>query len=178
MEIWEDVEGYEGYYQVSNLGRVKSLARTIVRSDGVLWPVKEKILVTSFSTDGYKLCKLCRAGKYKIVGVHILVAKAFIPNPDNLPEGNHKNFVRTDNVVTNLEWSTHGDNVRYSIAAGRHFCNRDLHGKNNPNYGGTKLKQFFEEHPEEKQRLARHRGQNGRAKSIQMLDETTGDVAG
>lgn len=58
MEIWEDVEGYEGYYQVSNLGRVKSLARTIVRSDGVLWPVKEKILVTSFSTDGYKLCKL------------------------------------------------------------------------------------------------------------------------
>lgn len=158
MEQWKAVEGYEGYYEVSDHGRVKGLSRTIRRSDGRLVAIPERILSPTPDTDGYRQCKLCRDGKYKMVGVHCLVARAFIPNPENLEDVNHKNFDRADNHVSNLEWKSHGDNVRYSIAAGRHFCTRDLTGENNPNYGGKTLKRFYEEHPGERQKLARPRG--------------------
>ena len=170
MEEWKAVVGYEGYYEVSNYGRVKGLNRTIQRSDGRMVTIPERILSPVLDTDGYRQCKLCRDGKYKTVGVHCLVARAFIPNPDNLEDVNHKNFNRTDNHVSNLEWKTHGDNVRYSIEAKRHFCTRDLTGANNPNYKNDTLKNFYAEHPEEKMKLARPRGQNGRAKKVMMID--------
>ena len=170
MEEWKAVVGYEGYYEVSNYGRVKGLNRIIQRSDGRMVTIPERILSPVLDTDGYRQCKLCRDGKYKTVGVHCLVARAFIPNPDNLEDVNHKNFNRADNHVSNLEWKTHGDNVRYSIEAKRHFCTRDLTGANNPNYKNDTLKNFYAEHPEERMKLARPRGQNGRAKKVMMID--------
>ena len=113
-EIWKDIEGYEGYYQISNLGNVKSLARNVIRSDGVIQPHKERIMDKRVSIDGYYIAKLTVNRKSKSIGIHILVARHFIPNPDNLPEVNHKDLDRKNNRVDNLEWCTHQDNVRYS----------------------------------------------------------------
>ena len=106
-EIWKDIEGYEGYYQISNLGNVKSLARTIIRKDGITRFYKERIMDKRISTDGYYIAKLTVKRKSKCIGIHKLVAKAFILNPDNLPEVNHKDFDRKNNRVDNLEWCTH-----------------------------------------------------------------------
>lgn len=170
MEEWKAIDGYEGCYEVSNYGRVKSLERVVERCDGRMLTIRERILAPVFNDDGYVQCKLNKNGKSKTVGVHCLVARAFIPNPDNLEDVNHKNFNRTDNHVSNLEWKTHGDNVRYSIEAKRHFCTRDLTGANNPNYKNDTLKNFYAEHPEERMKLARPRGQNGRAKKVMMID--------
>ena len=113
MEIWKDIEGYEGLYQVSNEGRVKSLQREIVYKDGRKKVLEEKILHNLLSDLGYyhvMLSKNCVPKRYK---VHRLVAKAFIANPNNLPVINHKDECKTNNFVENLEWCTQGYNVRY-----------------------------------------------------------------
>lgn len=167
MEEWRNISGYEGYYEVSTDGRIRGCERTIVRSDGQVRVIPERILTPVLNTDGYQQCKLSKDGKYKTVSIHQVVAQTFIPNPNNLKDVNHKNFNRTDNRVDNLEWLSHGDNVRYSIKHGRHVCTTDLNGANNPNYKSTTLKKFYMEHPDEALRiLSRPRGQNGRAKRI------------
>jgi len=97
MEIWKDIEGYPNY-QVSNMGRVKSL--------NYLRTGKEKILKSCNNNKGYIYVNLYKEGKQKHYLIHRLVAQAFIPNPDNLPEVNHKNENPTDNRVENLEWCT------------------------------------------------------------------------
>ena len=121
-EIWKDIEGYEGIYQVSNMGRVKRLARSVVQKNpnpysdtSVVQPISEKILTTRPTKEGYPLILLRggKDGKRHGFSVHRLVAKAFIPNPDNLPEVNHKNEIRTDNRADNLEWCTRQYNVHY-----------------------------------------------------------------
>lgn len=179
MEEWKAIEGYEGYYEVSSSGRVKSLERTVKRSDGQVRKLNSRIISGSFDTDGYRQCKLSKNGKYLTVNIHRLVAQAFIPNPHNLPEVNHKNFNRTDNRVENLEWVSHNDNVAYSIKAGRHFCTRDLTGDNNPNYGNDALKRYYKENPAEAKRiLSRPRGQNGKAKKIRIIDGSTNAIVG
>ena len=104
-EIWKSITGYEGLYKVSNLGRVKSLN---FRHTG-----KEKIL-RPLLCGGYLNVQLCKEGKMKPCLIHRLVATAFIENPENLPEVNHKNQVKTDNRVDNLEWCSRKYNVRYS----------------------------------------------------------------
>lgn len=101
-EIWRDIEGYEGLYQVSSEGRVKSLKYG-----------KEKILKGSKNSWGYLLVNLHKEGKQKHYYIHRLVAQAFISNPDNLPEVNHKNEIKTDNRVENLEWCTNQYNINY-----------------------------------------------------------------
>ena len=111
-EVWKDIEGYEGLYQVSNYGRIKSLSRIDARGH----KRKEKILKLIHDKDGYLLVNLYKNNKVKIHSVHRVVAQAFIPNPDNLPEVNHKidNFEhRSDNRVENLEWCTHEYNCNY-----------------------------------------------------------------
>ena len=108
MEIWKDIKGYEGLYQVSNKGRVKSLGNNKAK--------KEKILSLKPSNDGYIRVCLCKNGKEKPFYVHRLVAEAFLPNPDNLPVVNHKidDFEhRSDNRVENLEWCTVEYNNNY-----------------------------------------------------------------
>ena len=109
IEEWRDVKGYEGLYQVSNLGRVKSLEKYVSRIDrGVLktsfYP--EKIFKTRVNTCGDITIDLTKDKVRKSYLVHRLVAIAFIPNPENLPVINHKDEVKTNNVVSNLEWCT------------------------------------------------------------------------
>lgn len=124
-------------------------------------------------------CKLCRDGKYTTVRVHRLVATAFVANPKMYDEVNHINFDRSDNRADNLEWISHKANVQYTISAGRHFCNKNLSGQNNPNYKGTKLKKYYEDHPDRAvELLARPRGQNGHAKPIKAFIVNTGDLVG
>lgn len=159
-EIWKDVVGYEGYYQVSNLGNIKALERQIRKGD-IIQTRKEKIKTLTKSPDGYLTVKLSKDGKDTRYQVSRIVAEAFITRPesDEYLEVNHKDFNRENNHVDNLEWLTHTDNVRYSNAVGRHVS---LKGENNPNYGNHKLAEYFKEHPEEKIKLGRPGKQNGR----------------
>lgn len=131
-EEWRDVIGYEGFYQVSNLGRVKALERKQYRKNGKyngIFP--EKILsATIAQRTGYKMVHLyCGNNKRKAETVHRLVAMAFLPNPDNLPCINHKDETRTNNNVDNLEWCTYAYNNSYGTARIRSVATK----KSDPN---------------------------------------------
>lgn len=108
MEIWRDIEGYEGLYQVSSDGRVKSLEK--VNNNHL---VKEKILKSGNNGMGYLFVVLSKEGKIKNYTIHRLVAQAFLPNPDNLPQVNHKDEDKSNNRVENLEWCTQQYNNTY-----------------------------------------------------------------
>ena len=97
-EVWKDIEGYEGLYQVSNLGRVKSLPRHGTRSD------QPTVLSQSKSDKGYLRVCLTKNCKQRTIQVHRLVAEAFIPNEANLPQVNHKDENKQNNRADNLEW--------------------------------------------------------------------------
>lgn len=124
MENWKDIKGYEGFYQVSNLGRVKSLERDVYCQDGTFHHLKEKILVAALDGSGYPFVNLFKNGKMKNINVHRLVAMAFLPNPENKPQVNHKNEIKTDNSVSNLEWCTVSYNVNYGTRTARAVQNR------------------------------------------------------
>lgn len=119
IEEWRDIEGYEGLYQVSNLGRVKSLARTAIDRRGIPHYVNERILKQAFDKDGYCLVGLHKDRKIKSGKVHRLVASAFIDNPHNLPEVNHKDENKSNNNVENLEWCTPKYNINYGTCLDR-----------------------------------------------------------
>lgn len=114
-EIWKDIEGYEGLYQVSNLGRVRSLDRmTAPRKDnGASYPILGTILRTNQRKDGYMSVTFWKDSKAHSQLIHKLVANAFIPNPDNLPVVNHKDEDKTNNRVDNLEWCSQQYNLNY-----------------------------------------------------------------
>ena len=116
MEIWKDIKGYEGYYQVSDHGRVRSQDRTVIFSDGHVHYYKTKVLTPCPEKDGYLLVCLRKNGRKQTPKVHRLVAQAFIPNPHGLPIINHKDQNRTNNHVSNLEWCTNKYNVTYGNA--------------------------------------------------------------
>lgn len=109
-EIWKDILGYEGHYQISNLGRIKSIKNN-----------KIKILKLNKDKKGYILISLSKNGKHKTYKVHRLVAIVFIPNPDNKPEVNHIDAVRSNNNVNNLEWVTSKENTAHQIKLGNHY---------------------------------------------------------
>lgn len=115
IEIWKDIEGYEGLYQVSNLGRVKSMKRVINCTLNGKRVIKERILKPGINTWGYCFVVLCKEGKEKKCTVHRLVAEAFLSNPYNLPEVNHKDECKTNNCVDNLEWCDRIYNKSYSV---------------------------------------------------------------
>lgn len=119
MEEWRDIEGFEGIYQVSNIGRVKSLGRVIIRKDGIPQTIKEKILNFNIDKDGYLLVNLSLDGVIYKRKTHRLVAQAFIPNPENLPIINHKDECKTNNCVENLEWCTCKYNLNYGTNPAR-----------------------------------------------------------
>ena len=112
-EIWKPAKGYEGLYEVSNLGRVKSLARTCKGRGNGRKPIRERILCLEVSNNGYIRVRLSMDRHTKHCLVHRLVAEAFTPNPNNLPQVNHKNEDRADNRAENLEWCTGKYNVNY-----------------------------------------------------------------
>ncbi len=116
-EEWKDVIGFEGYYQVSSQGRVKSLSIQIPSHCGTRIR-KERILKASHDTHGYPKVELHKDGFSRQYRVHWLVASAFLPNPDNLPVVDHINAVRYDNRVENLRWVDAKENIRHSIELG------------------------------------------------------------
>lgn len=111
-EIWKDIEGYEGLYQVSSLGRVKSLERIVSKSNGRRMYVAERIL-KSFFNRGYEYVTLSKETKQPNLKVHRLVAEAFLPNDSTLPDVNHKDENKANNRVGNLEWCTKEYNRAY-----------------------------------------------------------------
>ena len=109
QEIWKDIDGYNGRYKVSNLGRVKSFARSYKTNDGRL--------LSATSTRGYMyVCLTAKNGKKKSEPLHRLVAKAFVPNPNNYKEINHRDEDKRNNTATNLEWCTREYNMSYGTA--------------------------------------------------------------
>ena len=117
-EVWKPVRNYEGLYEVSNMGRVKSLERTVWcgLNGGCYRAIPEKILEGYDDGHGYLQVELYKDGKGKWCSINRLVAQAFLENPQNLPEVNHKDEDKTNNRVENLEWCTKQYNVEYSKA--------------------------------------------------------------
>ena len=100
-EVWKDLKGYEKYYSVSNMGRIKSKSRIIIKSNGVKVNYEGKILSPIVNSDGYLQFKLYTDNGYKTTRLHRAIAETFIPNPDNLPEVNHKDENKLNNNVEN-----------------------------------------------------------------------------
>lgn len=117
MEEWKAVYGYETIYEISNFGRVKRLAYEIEnpspKASGSILKFEEHLLKPRKITHGYFSVALYKQGKRKDYKLHRLVATHFIPNPDNLPEVNHKDEDKSNNCVDNLEWCTHKYNSNY-----------------------------------------------------------------
>jgi len=117
MEVWKDVAGYEGIYQVSDLGNVKSLNYHRERREKLLHPSEDK--------NGYLIVLLYKNGKRKLRKVHQLVAEAFLTNEGNLPSINHKDENKRNNRASNLEYCSVGYNNRYSKEVAVVQCGRD-----------------------------------------------------
>lgn len=115
MEEWRDIEGYEGLYQVSNEGRVKSLPKEWIGGNGAKLRKEETILKSGGTcwNRKYQMVVLCKNGKQKNMKVHRIVAQAFIPNPENKPFINHKDENPENNKVENLEWCDSKYNNNY-----------------------------------------------------------------
>lgn len=113
-EVWKEVKGYEGLYQVSNLGSVKSLDRMIENRQGVFRFYAGKMLSPTLDTCGYPMVRI----RSKRATVHRLVAEAFIPNIENKETVNHLNGIKHDNRVENLCWATRSENMVHAFETG------------------------------------------------------------
>lgn len=129
-ECWEDIYGYEGYYRVSNLGRVKSLERSVYRKDGGLSNTKTIIKKQRLVKEGYLTVYLFDGLKYSNKLVHVLVGRHFIPNPGNKKEINHKKGIKTDNRATELEWNTTSENIKHAYSLGIMSQKGEKHASN------------------------------------------------
>ena len=118
-EIWRPIEGYENLYEVSNLGRVRSLERTVIRKNGVKRKVSEKILKPGTQQNGYLMVTLHKNGVRRSFYLHRLVLTAFNPNSDKKLQVNHLSEDKTDNSVENLEWCTAKENSNYGTRTKR-----------------------------------------------------------
>lgn len=125
MERWADIPGYEGMYQVSDLGNVRSLDRVSTHSIRGAIKLHGKVLKGGLCK-GYPMVALCKDGKSKTHKVHRLVAAAFVPNPEGLPEVNHRDGCKSNNAARNLEWCTHSCNIRHAYAVGLKTPRNDM----------------------------------------------------
>lgn len=141
-EIWKDVVGYEGLYQVSNFGNVRSVDRTYkhYKKGNTFLKGKNKSQSNSL---GYLIVGLSKNGKPKNIKVHRLVALSFIENPESKPFVNHIDGVKTNNHVSNLEWATASENSSHAFSIGLHKGSHyGLKGSRNPN--SKKVSQYSE----------------------------------
>lgn len=130
--VWKDIQSYEDYYEISSTGIVRSKDRTITDSLGRTRSWKGQILNPDIAANGYCRVTLSVNRKRKQVYLHRLLAEHFLPNPDNLPQVNHKDGNKLNNDLDNLEWCTVQENT---IHAYRHGLINHISGKDHPNYG-------------------------------------------
>lgn len=117
MEIWKPVPGFEGRYEVSSIGRVRSVPHYVAVCGGGKRLTESRVLKPQKARNGYLLVSLGRDNKHVLI--HRLVAKAFLPPPSqDRSDVNHKNLIKTDNRVSNLEWVTKNENMRHAYANG------------------------------------------------------------
>lgn len=147
-EIWKWIDGYKNMYQVSNLGRIRSVDRDVYCevSPNKLQHIFGKVLKQGLNHKGYPIVYLSKDGKQKTITVHRLVAKAFIKNPLNLPQVNHKDGCKTNNQVDNLEWCDNSYNQKHAWKNGLQPSYEENNGRGRP------------------------------AKAVAMLDLNTGEV--
>lgn len=140
MEEWRDINGFEGFYQVSSYGRVRSIDRYVTGKDGATRFLRGNMMkLTEYKNPQrdqeqthYLVVNLRKCGYNRVYMVHRLVAETFIPNPDNLPVPNHIDGNKSNNCVENLEWTTYGENNQHAIdnhlrsPRGRKVCQYDL----------------------------------------------------
>ena len=190
-EIWKPIKEFEGYYEVSNMGRVRSLN---YKRTG-----KEKILKNIGDYKGYLEIVLTKNGKQKQFKVHRLVAEAFIPNPENKPCIDHINTVKSDNRVENLRWVTYKENSNNEKTLekfkgenhhffGKHHTEETKQkmsevqkGENNPMYGKhhteeTKKKMSEAQKGEKGSMYGRTGEKHPKSKSVVQIDQTTNEV--
>ncbi len=129
-EIWIDIKDWEGKYQISNLGRVKSLPKFGINPYGAITKLKDTTIRKQvFDKKGYLMVKFSNGAKFfKNKKIHRLLAEAFIPNPNNLPQINHKNGIKHYNTIENLEWTNNSGNQKHAFKLG---LNKPHIGENN-----------------------------------------------
>lgn len=116
-EIWKDIKDFEGYYQISSMGNVKSLERFVFcKSKEKPNKIKECVLKPRQDKYGYLIVNLKKNQKSHIRKIHRLIAEAFLENPNGYETVNHKNGIKTDNSITNIEWMSNKDNSRHRTA--------------------------------------------------------------
>ena len=149
--VRKPVVGYEGYYEVDQLGRVFGVDRTVsVNDNGRVYdkPIAGKQMKQTLHDKGYKIVSLTKNGKTKLCFVHRIVAEAFIPNPDNLPMVNHKDEDKTNNFVENLEWCSASYNRTYGKGVEKQA--KQLRGKKHTEEHKRKISDGLKRHYAEK----------------------------
>lgn len=132
-EVWKDVVGYEGLYQISNLGRIISVARSYIDRTGIKYNKKSNFMNYGIANNGYYSVMIRRNGTAKLSLVHRLLAIAFIPNPNNYSCINHIDGNKLNNSISNLEWCTYSKNNTHAYTVGlKTPCWTGIIGKNHP----------------------------------------------
>ena len=177
MEEWRPVVGYEGLYEVSNMGRVKSVER-IVRCNRGYRTVSERILKGNKNIDGYLQVELCQDGKMKPCTIHRLVAQAFLDNSEGYKEINHKDEDKTNNCVENLEWCDRLYNANYGTRNER--VAEKLRGRKLSEETIRKMseKHRGRKHSEEaiKKMSEKQRNNSRTSKPVYSVDKVTGEI--